>query len=198
MLRYGISYLLDCVVWKRELISVRINKLLPYQKSDKFIFYGWSKYQPLYNDPIVPWNLNLTNPKGELILNQLEMMPASQALSMSLFSLMLFDGYYLWHDSGPYGNDPNGFSVPEKGTGWGSEWYPADGKTDVLEIAKRKDPKKSGTPGYWDFPTEYYELGNWMAIRTPQLHGQPILEVLEFALLHRFHDILRRDCLLAT
>ena len=47
--------------------SLRINRLLPYQKNNKFIFYGWNRYMPLYKDPIVPWNYQLTDPRGELI-----------------------------------------------------------------------------------------------------------------------------------
>ncbi|MCE6990269.1 hypothetical protein [Dyadobacter sp. CY323] len=141
--------------------SLRINKLIPYQKNNKFIFYGWNRYMPLYNDPIVPWNYKLTDPKGELIMNQLEMMPASQALSFSLFSLVLFDGYYLWHDSAPYGEDVNAYKVSKDGPGWGFEWYPVDNKTPDSEIGRNN--KDSGAPPYWDFPTEFYVLGNWMA-----------------------------------
>ena len=141
--------------------TLRINKLIPYQKNNKFIFYAWNRYMPLYKDPIVPWNLQTTNPKGELILNQLEMMPASQALGFSLFSLILFDGYYLWHDSGPNGNDPNGYWIPKDGEGWGKEWFPADGKADVTQL--KAPPGMAGTPAYWDYPTEFYALGNWMA-----------------------------------
>ncbi|GGB90707.1 hypothetical protein GCM10011325_17670 [Dyadobacter sediminis] len=141
--------------------SQRINKLIPYQKNNKFIFYAWNRYMPLYKDPIVPWNYNLTAPKGELVMNQLEMMPASQALSLSLFSLVLFDGYYLWHDSGPYGNDPNAYTVSKDAPGWGHEWYPADGKIPESEIGSKSE--KQGAPPYWDYPTEFYVLGNWMA-----------------------------------
>lgn len=141
--------------------SLRINKLIPYQKNNKFIFYGWNRYMPLYHDPIVPWNFQLTEPKGELVMNQLEMMPASQALSMSLFSLILFDGYYLWHDSGPSSNDPNAYNVGADASPWGNEWYPADGKTPKTEIGKK--PRERDAPYYWDFPTEFYSLGNWMA-----------------------------------
>jgi len=141
--------------------SMRINKLIPYQKNNKFIFYAWNRYMPLYNDPIVPWNLQTTSPKGELILNELEMMPASQALSLSLFSLILFDGYYLWHDGGPLGNDPNGYSIPDESNGKGKEWYPADSKTNISAL--KRAPGAPGTPTYWDYPTEFYSLGNWMA-----------------------------------
>ncbi|MCF0070381.1 hypothetical protein LZD49_07850 [Dyadobacter sp. CY261] len=141
--------------------SLRINKLLPYQKNNKFIFYGWNRYMPLYKDPIVPWNYQLTDPKGELIMNQLEMMPASQALSFSLFSLILFDGYYLWHDGAPSAQNPNAYKLSKDMWGWGYEWYPADGKTPENEVGRNTN---GGTAApYWDFPTEYYALGNWMA-----------------------------------
>ncbi|NIJ53341.1 hypothetical protein [Dyadobacter arcticus] len=141
--------------------SLRINKLIPYQKNNKFIFYGWNRYMPLYKDPIVPWNYQLTEPKGELVMNQLEMMPASQALGFSLFSLVLFDGYYLWHDGGPSGRGSNAYQISKDAPGWGYEWYPADGKTPDSEIGKNAPRKNS--PTYWDFPTEFYSLGNWMA-----------------------------------
>jgi hypothetical protein len=141
--------------------SLRINKLIPYQKNNKFIFYGWNRYMPLYKDPIVPWSYQLTDPKGELVMNQLEMMPASQALSFSLFSLVLFDGYYLWQDGAPNGRDPNAYKVSKDGPGWGYEWYPADGKTPDSEVGR--NAKRPDAPWYWDFPTEYYVLGNWMA-----------------------------------
>lgn len=141
--------------------SLRINRLLPYQKNNKFIFYGWNRYMPLYKDPIVPWNYQLTDPKGELIMNQLEMMPASQALSFSLFSLILFDGYYLWHDGAPSARNPNAYKLSKDMWGWGYEWYPADGKTPENEVGRNTT---GGTAApYWDFPTEYYALGNWMA-----------------------------------
>lgn len=141
--------------------SLRINKLLPYQKNNKFIFYGWNRYMPLYKDPIVPWNYQLTDPKGELIMNQLEMMPASQALSFSLFSLILFDGYYLWHDGAPSAKNPNAYKLSKDMWGWGYEWYAADGKTPESEVGRNTS---GGTAApYWDFPTEYYALGNWMA-----------------------------------
>jgi len=158
--------------------SLRINKLIPYQKNNKFIFYGWNRYMPLYQDPIVPWNLQTTNPKGELILNQLEMMPASQALGFSLFSLVLFDGYYLWHDGGPNGNDPNGYWIPKDGEGWGKEWYPADGKADVYSL--KPAPGMPGTPAYWDYPTEYYVLGNWMAKQVEDIIVGGITQDLPF------------------
>ena len=178
--------------------SQRINRLIPYQKNDKLIFYGWNKYQPLYNDPIVPWNLSLTNPRGELILNQLEMMPASQALSMSMFSLILFDGYYLWNDSGPSGNDPNGYYIPEEGTGWGKEWYPADGKTNLSEIAKRKkNAATPQTPAYWDFPTEYYVLGNWMAKQVEDILIGGINKDLPFEINGQWTEPKKEQVLLA-
>ncbi|MCF0064952.1 hypothetical protein MUK70_29155 [Dyadobacter chenwenxiniae] len=141
--------------------SLRINKLIPYQKDNKLIFFGWNRYMPLYSDPIVPWNYQLTDPKGELVMNQLETMPASQALSMSLFSLIMFDGYYLWHDSGPSGKDPNAYKVGSDASSWGHEWYPADGKTPESEIGKKSTGRDAAY--YWDYPTQYYSLGNWMA-----------------------------------
>lgn len=141
--------------------SLRINELIPFQKNNKSVFYAWNRHMPYANDPIVPWHHETTNPKGDLILNQLEMMPASQALSLSLFSLVLFDGYYLWHDSQPAGRGENAHHFDPGSTDWGKEWYPADGKTDISVFHK---PLPNGdSPRYWDYPTEFYVLGNWMA-----------------------------------
>ncbi|WP_229248541.1 hypothetical protein [Dyadobacter sandarakinus] len=145
----------------------RINRLIDYQKGNKLIFYGWNRYMPLYHDPIVPWHIQLSAPAGELVSNQLEMMPASQALSLSLFSLVLFDGYYLWHDSGPYSADNNAYKVGKDQPGWGYEWFPADGKTPESEIGRQHTGHMA--PPYWDFPTSYYVLGNWMAKQTEDI-----------------------------
>lgn len=141
--------------------ALRINEKIAFQKNNKSIFYAWNRYMPLYQDPIVPWHLETTNPKGDLIVNQLEMMPASQALSMSLFSLILFDGYYIWHDSKPWGKGKNAYKITPESTDWGKEWYPADAKTDI-SIFNREVPGGEA-PRYWDYPTEFYALGNWMA-----------------------------------
>ncbi|KQS31587.1 hypothetical protein [Dyadobacter sp. Leaf189] len=157
--------------------SQRINQQIPYQKNNKFIFYGWNKYQPLYKDPINPWNYQLTSPKGELIMNQLELMPASQALSLSLFSLVLFDGYYLWQDSAPVGKDPNAYKLSKDSWGWGYEWHAADGKTPESEVGKNMT---SGAPMYWDFPTEYYMLGNWMAKQVEDVITGGVVKDLAF------------------
>ena len=141
--------------------ALRINKLIPFQKNNKSIFYAWNRHMPTSSDPIVPWFFHTTSPEGDLIMNQLEMMPASQALSMSLFSLVLFDGYYLWHDSQPSGRGANAHRFDPNDNGWGKEWYPADGKTDIS--AFYKEQPNGDSPRYWDFPTEFYALGNWMA-----------------------------------
>ncbi|WP_221390647.1 hypothetical protein [Dyadobacter sp. NIV53] len=175
--------------------SMRINKLIPYQKNNKFIFYGWNKYQPLYGDPVVPWNFQTTNPKGELILNQLEIMPASQALSLSLFSLILFDGYYLWSDSGPAGNDPNGYNIPDEASGWYKEWHPADGKTDISAI--KRAPGAPATPTYWDYPTEYYVLGNWMAKQVEDILIGGINQDLPFELNGKWIEPKKEQAILA-
>lgn len=141
--------------------ALRINELIPFQKKNKSIFYAWNRYMPLYKDPVVPWFIETSNPKGDLILGQLEMMPASQALSMSLFSLVLFDGYYLWHDSQPHGKAENGYRITPESADWGKEWNPADGKTSIA--AFNRDLPNGEAPRFWDYPTEFYELGNWMA-----------------------------------
>jgi hypothetical protein len=141
--------------------SLRINEMIPFQKKNKSIFYAWNRYMPLYKDPVVPWHLETTNPKGDLIFGQLEMMPASQALSMSLFSLVLFDGYYIWHDSQPAGRGANSYRITPESMDWGKEWYPADAKTNISVFNKTIPDGEA--PRYWDYPTEFYVLGNWMA-----------------------------------
>ena len=141
--------------------ALRINELIPYQKKNKGIFYAWNRYMPLDKDPAVPWHMETTDPKGDLILGQLEMMPASQALSMSLFSLILFDGYYIWHDGQPAGRGANSYRITPESTDWGKEWHPANAKTDI-SVFNRALPNGEA-PRYWDYPTEFYVLGNWMA-----------------------------------
>jgi hypothetical protein len=141
--------------------ALRINELIPFQKKNRSIFYAWNRYMPLDKDPSVPWHLETTNPKGDLIFGQLEMMPASQALSMSLFSLVLFDGYYIWHDSQPAGRGANAYRITPESTDWGKEWYPANAKTDISVF--NRTVAKGEAPRYWDYPTEFYVLGNWMA-----------------------------------
>lgn len=175
--------------------SLRINKLLPYQKNNKFIFYGWNRYMPLYKDPIVPWNYQLTDPKGELIMNQLEMMPASQALSFSLFSLTLFDGYYLWNDGGPSAKNPNAYKLSKDMWGWGYEWYPADGKTPETEVGRNTSGGTAAT--YWDFPTEYYVLGNWMAKQVEDILSGGKNQDLAFQLDGQWQEPKKEQALLA-
>ena len=144
--------------------TARINKLFPYQKENKTIWFAWNRYQPQFKDPIVPWHVQTTNPKGELVFDQLVTMPASQALGMSLFSLIESDGYYLWHDNQPLGEGVNNYILPPPVEDpWSSaySWFPANGNSRVDLL--KKDLKKPDSPRYWDYPTEFFALGNWMA-----------------------------------
>lgn len=140
--------------------TARINRLFPSQKNNKTIWFAWNRYMPLYNDPAVPWNVKTTDPAGELQFDQLVTMPASQALAMSLFSLIESDGYYLWHDNQAWGNGVNNYQLDaQKAEGY--QWFPADGKTSIASL--RRPKQSSVSPRYWDYPTEFYALGNWMA-----------------------------------
>jgi hypothetical protein len=140
--------------------TTRINKLIPFQKNNKNIWFGWNRYQPQYDDPINPWHIQTSSPDGEIVLNQLVTMPASQALGISLFSLVTADGYYLWHDDAPKGRGNSNYTLG-KDVIWGWEWYPADNRSGIEALRKRLGTPDS--PPYWDYPTEYYALGNWMA-----------------------------------
>ncbi|GHB81450.1 hypothetical protein [Persicitalea jodogahamensis] len=140
--------------------SSRINRLFPYQKNNKTIWFGWNRDMARYDDPAVPWVVHTTAPRGEIIFNQLAMMPASQALGLSLFSFVEAEGYYLWHDNQPLGRGANNYLL-SKDDWYGFEWFAADGRTDHARLQGRRDRPQS--PRYWDYPTEFYVLGNWMA-----------------------------------
>ncbi|MPR36510.1 hypothetical protein GBK04_25020 [Cytophagaceae bacterium SJW1-29] len=139
--------------------TARINRLFPSQKNNKTIWFAWNRYMPLFDDPSVPWNVKTSAPAGEIQFDQLVTMPASQALAMSLFSLIESDGYYLWHDSQAWGAGVNNYQLnAQKPEGY--QWYPADGKASVTNLRRSPGPE---APRYWDYPTEFYALGNWMA-----------------------------------
>jgi hypothetical protein len=70
------------------------------------------------------------------------------------------DGYYLWHDNQAQGDGVNNYTLdPSEPAGF--QWYPADGVSSVTGL--KKDKNKPDSPRYWDYPTEYFALGNWMA-----------------------------------
>ena len=138
----------------------RINRLFSYQKTNKTLWFAWNRDMARYNDPAVPWVVHTTAPKGEIVFNQLALMPASQALGLSLFSFIEADGYYLWHDNQPLGRGANNYLL-SKDDWHGYEWFAADGRTDHSRLKGRRDRPQS--PRYWDYPTEFYALGNWMA-----------------------------------
>ena len=140
--------------------TARINRLFPYQKTNKTIWFAWNRYMPLHQDPAVPWHVKTTAPAGEIEFDQLVTMPASQALAMSLFSLIESDGYYLWHDNQAWGNGVNNYQLDAQKTE-GYRWFPADGKASVANL--RRPTQGPAAPRYWDYPTEFYALGNWMA-----------------------------------
>lgn len=139
----------------------RINKLIPFQKNNKTIWYTWNRIMPLSEDPAAPMHIATTDPLGDLFINQLEPMPASQALGIALFSLVTDDGYYLWHDDKPLTRKSNSYKIGKDDPLWGWAWYPADGVTDVSVFNNKYSGKTS--PTYWDYPTDFMALGNWMA-----------------------------------
>jgi hypothetical protein len=104
--------------------------------------------------------VNTTSPEGQLEFHGLSTMPASQALAFSLFSLIEADGYYVWHDNQAVGSGVNNYTLnaqqPE-----GYQWFPADGKSEVTRL--QKPASKPDSPRYWDYPTDFFVLGNWMA-----------------------------------
>ncbi len=140
--------------------TTRINRLFPYQKKNKTVWFAWNRDMARYGDPAVPWVVHTSAPKGEIIFNQLALMPASQALGLSLFSFIEADGYYLWHDNSPLGSGTNNYLL-SKDDWYGYEWFAADGRTDHSRLKGRRDRPQS--PRYYDYPTEFYALGNWMA-----------------------------------
>lgn len=140
--------------------TTRINRLFPYQKNNRTLWFAWNRNMARYNDPPVPWVVRTTAPKGTIIFNELPLMPASQALGLSLYSLIEADGYYLWHDNQPLGRGANNYLLRKDK--WSNfEWFAADGRTDHNQLKGRPDRPQS--PRYWDYPTEFYALGNWMA-----------------------------------
>ncbi len=133
----------------------RINKLIPFQQNNKVLWYAWNRHMPLYQDPAVPWHVRTSDPAGELVFYELETMPASQALSLALFSLITADGYYVWHDSQAWGRGENNYH-PEAFPGR-ARWYPADGRSPFPATTGPESPR------YWNYPADYFVLGNWMA-----------------------------------
>ena len=79
---------------------------------------------------------------------------------MSLFSLIESDGFYLWHDNQAWGRGDNNYLLDaQKPEGY--QWFPSDGKASVTNL--RRAQQGPVAPRYWDYPTEFYALGNWMA-----------------------------------
>jgi hypothetical protein len=140
--------------------TARINRLYPKQKGNKIVWFAWNRYLPQFRDPAVPWIVNTTSPEGQLEFHGLSTMPASQALAFSLFSLIESDGYYLWHDNQAQGAGVNNYTLDDQNPS-GYIWYPNDGKSSVTNL--KRETGKPESPRYWDYPSEYFVLGNWMA-----------------------------------
>lgn len=139
----------------------RINKLFDFQKQNKTIWFAWNRFMPLYDDPPFPWSVATSSPKGTLVFNGLETTPASQSLALSLFSLIEGDGYYLWSDSRPWGKGENNYQINDNTTLHGATgWWPLDGKSSASQFQLTKDSNES--PRYWDYPSDYFALGNWI------------------------------------
>jgi len=142
--------------------ATRINRKISYQRDNKTIWYAWNRYMPLYNDPPFPWQVRTSSPAGSLVFQGLQTIPASQALALSLFSLVEGDGFYLWSDSQAWGRGENNYQINEDDV-WQApvEWWPDDGKASIREF--QTIPGRSESPRYWDYPSDYFALGIWMA-----------------------------------
>lgn len=140
--------------------TARINRLFPFQKKNKAIWFAWTRYQPQNEDPVPTWNVKTTEPRGDLDFPAMATMPASQALGMSLFSLVESDGYLLWHDDQPRGHDLNNYA-PDPAREGSYQWYPADGKAGIERF--RQNASKPEPPRYSFYASDYFELGTWMA-----------------------------------
>ena len=140
----------------------RINRMIGYQKHNKTVWFAWNRFMPLYRDPPFPWHVKTTAPEGSLVFAGLETIPASQALALSLFSLVEGDGFYLWTDSQPWGKGVENYTIDDdRALHAPTEWWPADGASGV-ESFKVK-PGVHESPRYWDYPSDFFALGNWMA-----------------------------------
>lgn len=174
----------------------RINRLFSFQESNKTIWFAWNRFMPLYSDPPFPWHVETTSPEGSLVFNGLETIPASQALALSLFSLIEGDGFYLWNDSRPWGRGSDNYSIRDIPFQAPAEWWPSDGISPVEKFTVA--PSSDESPRYWDYPSDFFALGNWMAHHAADiLDGGERLD-LPFFYNGKWHTPLQEQAVLAA
>jgi hypothetical protein len=146
----------------------RINRLFDYQKTNKTLWFAWNRFMPLYHDPPFVWQQETSDPQGTLHFVGLETIPASQALALSVFSLIEGDGFYLWSDSQPWGRGDSNYRIDETTLTYApANWWPRDGIEGIQGFTGKDGVNES--PRYWDYPSDYFALGNWMAKNTEHI-----------------------------
>lgn len=177
--------------------SSRINRMFGYQQNNKTVWFAWNRFMPMYDDPPFPWHVRTTNPEGSLVFSCLETIPASQALSVSLFSLVEGDGLYIWNDSQPWGRGPNHYSIRDNGLLHAPTlWLPADGRSEVSLFSV--DSASHESPRYWDYASDYFALGNWMARQAGDILYQGKRMDLPFYSGGQWHEPAREQAALAA
>ncbi len=175
----------------------RINRLFSYQQNNKTIWFAWNRFMPMYDDPPFPWQVRTTNPEGSLVFSGLETIPASQALSLSLFSLIEGDGLYVWNDSQPWGRGPDNYSIRDNTHLHAATiWLPADGRSEVTRFSA--DSSSGESPRYWDYASDFFALGNWMACQAGDIVYQGKRGDLPFYLEGQWHEPQQEQAVLAA
>ncbi|GAA4434574.1 hypothetical protein GCM10023091_09730 [Ravibacter arvi] len=175
----------------------RINRLFDFQKDNKTIWFAWNRFMPLYQDPPFPTSVTTTSPEGTLVFNGLETLPPSQALALSLFALTEGDGFYLWSDSQPWGQGANQYAIDNTQPYQAPAlWQAADGKatTALLDF----HPELPEAPRYWDYPSDFFALGNWMAGQTGDILKDGHRQDLSFFYNGKWHTPQKEQAVLAA
>lgn len=177
--------------------ATRVNRLFDFQKQNKTLWFAWNRFMPLYQDPPFLWQVETTDPEGKLVFSGLETMPASQALAISLFSLIEGDGYYLWSDSQPWGKGVNNYRIQDNpalhaATGW----WPNDGVKSATDFSVA--PGASESPRYWDYVSDYFALGNWMAATVGHILKEGARTDLAFGHEKKWHEPVPEQAAMAA
>ncbi len=177
--------------------SSRVNRLFSYQQNNKTIWFAWNRFMPMYDDPPFPWHVNTKNPEGILVFSGLETIPASQALSISLLSLIEGDGLYIWHDSQAWGRGPDNYSVrDDTHLHAPTLWLPADGRAGVNRFSVDTSSRES--PRYWDYASDFFALGNWMAGQAGDIIHKGKHRDLPFFFEGKWHEPAKEQAVLAA
>ncbi len=177
--------------------SSRVNRMFSYQQNNKTVWFAWNRFMPMYDDPPFPWHVRTTDPEGSLIFSGLETIPASQALSISLFSLIEGDGLYIWNDSQAWGRGPNNYSIrDDTHLHAATIWLPADGRTDVSRFSVDTSSRES--PRYWDYASDFFALGNWMARQAGDIIHEGKRGDLPFFFEGKWHEPRQEQAVLAA